>query len=134
MTNKTKFITASGTGIGLLFAQVSSVFAQTSISARLSIPSVTIAAFSITSLGAFIGALTVLLFMIAGVLVFAYLVWGGVEWITSGGDKAKTQQARDRITAALIGLAIVAIAYAVIVLAQTFFGFNILDLSIIAPY
>jgi hypothetical protein len=30
--------------------------------------------------------------VIAAVLVFFYLIWGGIEWITSGEIKAKQNQ------------------------------------------
>jgi len=36
------------------------------------------------------------------------LVWGGIQWVTSGGDKENTQKARDRITHALVGVALIA--------------------------
>ncbi|MFH2019424.1 MAG: hypothetical protein ABII80_02325 [bacterium] len=78
--------------------------------------------------GAVSGAL-----IIAAILVFAYLIWGGIQWITSGGDKAKTQEARDRITAAMVGLAVVAAAWAVMLLIQYFFGISILDENITPP-
>ena len=63
--------------------------------------------------------------ILAGVMVFVYLVWGGIQWITSGGDKGKTEEARARITAALIGLAIVAAAWAVMQLVGYFFGLDL---------
>lgn len=66
-------------------------------------------------------------FLIAGLLVFVMLVIGGIQWITSGGDKENTQKARDRITHALVGLAIVAGAWALMQLVQFFFGINILS-------
>lgn len=78
--------------------------------------------------GAVSGAL-----LIAALLVFAYLIWGGIQWITSGGDKSKTQEARDRITAALVGLAVVAAAWAVMLIIQYFFGISILDENITPP-
>ena len=62
----------------------------------------------------------------AALLAFAYLVWGGFEWITSGGDKAGMEAARNRITAALVGLVIVAAAWAITKLIETFFGITIL--------
>ena len=62
---------------------------------------------------------------ISALLVFVYLVWGGIQWITSGGDKAGVEAARNRITAALIGLAIVAAAWALIQIIQQFFGIKI---------
>ena len=100
----------------------------------IAIPSSILENWAITSIGEFVGALITFLFVIAALLVFGYLVWGGVEWITSGGDKSKTQQARDRITAALVGLAIVATAYAIIVILQNFFGFDITKLKIPTPW
>lgn len=63
--------------------------------------------------------------IIAALATFAFLVWGGIEWLTSGGDKAKYEAARDRITAAVIGLAIVAAAWAIMKLVGIFFGIDI---------
>ena len=65
--------------------------------------------------------------IIAGILTFAYLIWGGIQWITSGGDKAAYEEARGRITAALIGLGIVAAAWAVMWIIGNFFGINVLQ-------
>ncbi len=50
----------------------------------------------------------------AAILVFAYLIWGGIEWITSGGDSTKTEDARKKITAAIVGLIILAASYAIL--------------------
>jgi hypothetical protein len=83
--------------------------------------------FKIVDLGLFVSRVIGIALIIAGILVFVYLVWGGIQWITSGGDKAKTEEARGRITAALVGLAIVASAYAVMRLVSYFFGINVFD-------
>ena len=53
-------------------------------------------------------AITILL-IITVILTLVFLVWGGVQWIQSGGDKQKVAQARSRITYAIVGL-IVALA------------------------
>jgi hypothetical protein len=82
--------------------------------------------FQIEDLGLLISRAIGVALLIAGILVFVYLVWGGIQWITSGGDKAKTEEARSRITAALIGLAIVAAAWAVMQLISFFFGVDVL--------
>ncbi|KKP29717.1 MAG: hypothetical protein UW35_C0035G0004 [Candidatus Collierbacteria bacterium GW2011_GWF2_44_15] len=87
----------------------------------------------ITDIGKLISSVISLAFIIAGILVFAFLVWGGIEWITSGGDKTKTEQARNRITNALVGLAIVAASYAVMRLISYFFGVNVLDAGTTIP-
>lgn len=62
--------------------------------------------------------------LIAGLLVLLYLIWGGIEWITSGGDKGKTESARNKITAAVIGLIVLAASYAIFLLIINFIGFG----------
>lgn len=68
--------------------------------------------------------------IVAAILTFAFLIWGGIQWITSGGDKAQYEAARGRIVAALIGLAIVAAAYAIMQLVGHFFGIDVFRFSI----
>ena len=60
----------------------------------------------------------------SALLVFLYLILGGVQWITSGGDKGKTEEARNKITAAVIGLIILAAAYAVLKIMLGFLGLD----------
>lgn len=79
-----------------------------------------------TDLGDFIGVLTSVIFIVAGLAAFFYLVLGGFQYITSGGDKAAAQGARDRITYAILGLAIIAASAAIIGVAQAVFGIQIL--------
>lgn len=71
-----------------------------------------------------------LLLVIAALIFFFMLVIGGIQWIVSGGDKAATEGARGRITAALIGLVIVFAAWAIINLIEAFFGVTILTLEV----
>lgn len=52
-----------------------------------------------------------LLFLIAAFLAVAYLMYGGIKWITSRGDKTAVEAARKHIVAAVIGLIIVAGAF-----------------------
>ena len=86
-----------------------------------------------TNVGTLISGAVGVALLIAGILVFAMLVWGGVQWIMSGGDKAKTEEARNRITAALVGLAVVASAWAIMKLIEYFFGINVLSEDISIP-
>jgi amino acid transporter len=78
----------------------------------------------IVELGPLIQSGITIAIIVAAILTFAFLVWGGIQWITSGGDKAKYEEARNRITAALIGLAIVALAWLLIKLVTYFFGID----------
>jgi hypothetical protein len=84
---------------------------------------------SITITG-LISAAIVLILVIAALVFFFMLIYGGIRYITSGGDKAQTEAARGTITAALIGLVIVFAAWAIITLINAFFGINILSLEL----
>lgn len=72
-------------------------------------------------------AITVVL-IFAALAFFFMLVLGGIRWILSGGEKGNVENARKQITNALIGLAIIFVAWAIIRLLATVFGVNILSL------
>ena len=63
--------------------------------------------------------------IVAGIATFLYMISGGVQWVMSGGEKEKLNEAKARITQAIIGLAIVASAWAVFKLIDYFFGIGI---------
>ena len=71
-----------------------------------------------------------LILIVAALAFFFILVMGGVNWIISGGDKAKTEGARNQITAALVGLVIFFSAWAIAQLLASFFGIEIFNLTI----
>jgi len=75
-------------------------------------------------------AILIILLIVAAVAFFVMLVFGGIQWILSGGDKAKTESARGHITAAIIGLVVVFAAWAIVNLMQSFFGVSILSFNI----
>jgi|GEM_PF-1432814 hypothetical protein len=77
------------------------------------------------SIGSLLSTLTGAFILIAGIGTFIFIIIGGVQYLTSGGDKAATQNARERITYAIIGLAIVASAVAVNQVIGAIFGVNI---------
>ncbi len=68
--------------------------------------------------------------VVVALVFFAMLIMGGIRWITSRGDKTEVENARNQITHALIGLAIVFVAWAILQLINTLFGINILQLEI----
>ena len=72
--------------------------------------------------------------VVAAVIFFFVLVIGGIQWIVSGGDKTGAETARKRITAALVGLAIVFVAFAIGMLIKALFGFDIFNLTIPTLY
>ena len=71
--------------------------------------------------------------LIAFVLAFVMLLIGGVRWIMAGGDEKSVEKARNTITAALIGLVVVLIAYAIIRIVETFFNVNIITGIVTLP-
>ena len=48
-----------------------------------------------------------------GMIFFILILWGGFEWMTSGGNEQKIESAKKRIVNASIGLALVLMAYAI---------------------
>lgn len=75
-------------------------------------------------IGSLITAVLSFVMIIAALLVFLYLILGGIEWITSGGDKGKTESARNKITSAVIGIIILAASWAILLLILQFLGFE----------
>ena len=71
-----------------------------------------------------------LIFVIGVIIFFFILVIGGIQWISSGGDKAAIEQARGKVVNALIGIVILFSAFAIVKLLESFFGTNILTLDI----
>ena len=71
-----------------------------------------------------------LLLIAAAIIAFFFLLVGGVQWILAGGDKEGTTKARQRLTSALIGLAIVFSAYAIAFIVQALFGINIFQFTL----
>lgn len=77
-------------------------------------------------ISSFLSAAIVLIYTIAAVVFVFMLLWGALQWIFSGGDKGAVEGARNRILHALIGLAVLAVAFALVTVAGQFVGINIL--------
>jgi len=71
-----------------------------------------------------------MVFALGGLIAFAFLLWGGLEYILAGGDKERTQNATKKITAALVGLVLLLSVFAIIFIVQTLFGINLLEITI----
>lgn len=80
--------------------------------------------------GGLISGIVGLVFVLGFCLTFAYLLTGGMQWITSQGDKGALESARNKITHAIIGLIIVAASYAVFKLVGNFFGINLPNINL----
>lgn len=77
--------------------------------------------------GTFLSGILSAILVIAVLLAFLYLVWGAIEWISSGGDKGKVEKARDRMTQSIIGLIVLGAILAIFGLVQSFLGVSILN-------
>lgn len=62
---------------------------------------------------------------------FVMLVMGGVKFLLSGGDPKAVQAAKGTITWAIIGLAILALSYTILLLIQAFTGVDVTKFKII---
>ena len=102
---------------------ISKTYAQTTISIKE--PST-----GVKDIGNLLSAGIQVAMIVAAILTFVFLVWGGIQWILSGGDKTQTQAARDRITMALVGLGIVAAAWALMKVIGYFFGVDVFNFTI----
>lgn len=80
-----------------------------------------------TELGKLLSNALALLFFFAGILAFIFIVIGGIQWITAGGDAKAASAARDRITAAVVGLLVVVAAFAITLILGTLFGIDIFN-------
>lgn len=62
------------------------------------------------------------LFILAGLMLFIYLILGGFQLMTSSGDPKKTEAAKGKITSAVIGFIIIFISFWLVQILQTIFG------------
>ena len=89
--------------------------------------------FNINDLGKLLAAAVGVLLILAALIAFIYLILGGIQWITSGGEKAGMEAARNKITHAIVGLIIVGAAWAIMMLVQSFLGINIIGGTLTLP-
>jgi hypothetical protein len=75
-------------------------------------------------------ALTII-FVAAALAVLFFLVIGAFKWIISGGDKEAVAGARKTIVAALVGLAILALSFLIVVVVGQILNIDILNLRFI---
>ena len=69
-----------------------------------------------------------IMLIIAIVLSLIFIVLGGIQWVTSGGDKTKLEAARNKITWAIIGLIIAFVSFFIISIIGYFFKVDLLSI------
>jgi len=76
------------------------------------------------NVGNIISNFVLIMYIIGGLAVLVFFVWGAFDWITSGGDKEKISSARRKIMNTFIGLILLALAYFIISLVGQIAGFD----------
>jgi hypothetical protein len=89
--------------------------------------------YEITSATGLLSTLVWWSMLIALLVCFLCIIWSGLEWQLAGGDKARVQQARERLTHCLIGLGIVATSWAITLILQYFLGLDVFQYSYTPP-
>ena len=89
------------------------------------IPTVPIPSTQISQIGDFYTAMCVVTqwIMVFGLIIgVAFVIYGGVRYITSGGDDTKSKDAKKTILTALIGVVFLVLAVALVRIIASFFG------------
>lgn len=69
--------------------------------------------------------------LILGIVFFIFnFILGAIAWISSGGDKAKVEGSRQKVTQSIVGLLVMFSIFAVLKLIGKLFGFDILNLDL----
>lgn len=76
----------------------------------------------LTGITSIVSSIIGIMTIAAGIWFLFQFVIGGFNWINSGGDKAKLQTSKDKLTNAFIGLIVVVAGWAILALAGTFFN------------
>jgi hypothetical protein len=74
--------------------------------------------FQVPSFQTILGAVIRLFFLVAGLAALFFLLLGAFEWVTSGGDEKKTEGARNKIQAAVIGLILIIVVLSIVALLE----------------
>ena len=64
--------------------------------------------------------------IVGGLAFLVYLLWGGIKWVTAGGDKGKLDDAQHMIYNALGGLGVLVASYAFVRLVGGVANINLL--------
>lgn len=83
----------------------------------------------VSKFGSLLATILSTLLVGASILFMFYFIIGAINWITSGGDKGKVEEARSSVTNAIVGLVVTFSVFAVISLIDLLFGTSILQID-----
>jgi hypothetical protein len=78
----------------------------------------------------FLPRLLTLALIIGAIIFFFVMIIGAIQWISSGGDKNALEEAKHKITNAVVGIIILFSLFAILKVIENFFGISILTLDI----
>lgn len=67
---------------------------------------------------------------LGGIVLFLVLVFGGIQYITAGGEPPKIEAARKTLTYAIFGIVLLAVSFLILVFIDQFTGANILTFRV----
>ena len=76
----------------------------------------------INSLGDIINRLLLVLVPLGAIILFLVLIWGGYDFLLSGGNPERVKKGRAKITSALIGFILLVSAYLITKIVSQIFG------------
>ncbi len=117
--------------VGLLY--VTTLSASSSVSANTIPIAISTPAAGINpnaDIGHVLGNVITIIFVLATLAVLFMLIIGAFQYITSGGEKDGASKARSRITNALIGLVILAVAFLLVKLLGSIVNVDLLHLKL----
>ena len=83
-------------------------------------------AFGTSSVGTVLGELLPYILGLAGIILFLYLIWGGFELLTSGGNPETMARGKGKIGHAVVGFILVFASYWIAQIIQHILGIEIL--------
>jgi len=81
------------------------------------------------SIGALITFGIRIIMFLGFLLAFIYLLIGGISYITSSGEPAKTAAAQKKIVYAIVGLVVIILAFSILTLIERVFTLNVGSLT-----
>lgn len=115
------------------FALIPTAFAQTNANPCSSIgPFSTLCSLTSNDFGFVVSTIINIIVILAIIIAILYIIYGGIKWILSRGDKEKVEDARKHIVASVVGLIVVFLAFFIINVVFGFFfpGKSLKDLKL----
>ena len=75
-------------------------------------------------IGTFVTGVVNFLIILGAIACLLYMIWGAIDWVTSGGEEQNYAKAKNKITAAVMGLVLLTAVWAIWELVLAFLGLD----------